>query len=846
MSERRASDGASAASAPPLALALRLALSNLRRDLKSGELAVMLLALLLAVTSLTAVGFFTSRVNRAVAQQAGGVLAADLRLESARPIEETYAREARRRGLATARLASMPSVVYRGRESTLVALRAVSEGYPLRGELKIADRPFGTPRPTRAIPSEGEAWADSRLVARLGASLPARIRVGAHELTVTRVLDYRPDQGMGFSDLSATLLINLADVGATQLVQPGSRVRRAELFAGDPAQVEGFREYLLANKKAGERLETLADASPQVRESSERSGRFLSLASLVSVLLSAVAVAMAARRYAARHLDQTALMKCMGATQGFVLAQTVTQLVAVAIAVALLGTVLGFAAQAVLSYLLRDLVSGVLPAPSADAAWLGLVTAVVILLGFALPPLLQLKRVPPARVLRRNLEPPPLRHLLVHGLAVAAVLALLLWLLRDARLVLYLAAGIAATFVVLALAGAGLVAALAPLRSGVGVAWRYGLANIARRGRDSVVQIVAFGLGLMVLLLLALVRDELLEEWRASLPVDAPNYFMINIRPDEGEALRAFFADRGLPPTELVPMVRARLTAINGVPAEEIELPTEEAREWLEREANLTWTATLRDDNRLIAGEWWREGDGGGPRVSVEREFAQSLGLKLGDRLTYDAAGERVEARVTSLREVRWDSFQPNFFVVFSPGVLDEIAGTLITSVHVEAAQRPALVELVRRFPEVTIIDIDALLSQVRDVMDKAALAVQYVFLFTVLAGLTVLVASVQATRDERRYESALLRTLGASRRVVFQGVAAEFVALGALAGLLAAAGATVAGYFLAREVFDLAYTPGAATWVAGLAGGAALVGVAGVLAARSVVTHPPVTTLRS
>jgi len=662
---------------------------------------------------------------------------------------------------------------------------------------------------------------------------------------VTQVLDYRPDQGMGFSDLSTTLLINLADMEATELIQPGSRVRRAELFAGDPAQVAEFGAYLLANKKLGERLETLADASPQIRDSSERSSRFLSLASLVSVLLSAVAVAMAARRYSARHLDQTALMKCMGATQGFVLTQTVAQLVAVAIAVALVGTMLGFAAQAVLSYLLRDLVSGELPAPASDALWLGLVTAIVILVGFALPPLLQLKRVPPARVLRRNLEPPPLRYVFVYGLAIASVLALLLWLLRDAKLVLYVGAGIAVTFIVLALAGAALVRLLAPLRGGVGVAWRYGLANIARRGRDSVVQIIAFGLGLMVLLLLALVRDDLLEEWRASLPVDAPNYFMINIRPDEGEALRAFFADRGLPPTELVPMVRARLAAINGVPSDQVTLPTEDAREWLEREANLTWTATLREDNRLIAGEWWREGDGGGPRVSVEREFAKSLGLKIGDRLTYDAAGEPVEARIASLREVRWDSFQPNFFVVFSPGVLDAITGTLITSVHVQASQRPALVELVRRFPEVTIIDIDALLSQVREVMYKTALALQYVFLFTLLAGLTVLVASVQATRDERRYESAILRTLGASRRIVFQGIAAEFMALGALAGLLAAAGATVAGYFLAREVFELTYTPGTLIWLTGVAGGAVLVGVAGVLAARSVVTHPPVATLR-
>jgi putative ABC transport system permease protein len=826
-------------------VALRFALRNLLRDFKSGELAVLLLSVLVAVASLTAVGFFTSRVGLAVNQQAGEVLAADLRLESPRPIAEGYDEEAARRGLQVARILSMPSVVFHGEESVLVALRAVGQGYPLRGRLKIADEPFGAARPTQDIPAPGEAWADSRLLARLGVPVGARLSVGAHEITVTQVLDYRPDQGAGFSDLSATLMINLADVPATELIQPGSRVSRAVLFAGDPADVAELRAWLASSKQPGERLQAIADASPQIRASSDRAGRFLSLASLVSVLLSAIAVAMAARRYAARHLDNVALMKCMGASQGFVLRQTVTQLVVIAVLVTIAGTLLGFLAQAGLAWLLRDLIRGDLPPPGLQALWLGLATSVMILVGFALPPLLQLKRVPPARVLRRNLEPPPLRYTLVYGLAIGAVLALLYGLVRDARLVTYVAAGIGVTFLGLALAGWLLVKALAPLRRGVGVAWRYGLANIARRGRDSVVQIVAFGLGLMVLLLLALVRDDLLEDWRASLPEDAPNYFMINIRPDEGDAIRAFFRERGLPPTDLVPLVRARLTHINGVPVDQLAFESDRAQGFVEREANLTWSATLRDDNRLLSGEWWREGDGGEARVSVEQEFGQRLGLDLGDTVTYDVAGEPISAKVTSTREVRWDSFQPNFFMVFSPGVLDDVTGTLITSTHVAPAQRPALVELVRRFPEVTIIDLDALLSQVRDVMDKAALAVQYVFLFTLAAGLMVLLAAIQATRDERRYESAMLRTLGASRRVVFQGVAAEFTALGLLSGLLASAGATLAGYFLAREIFNLKYAPDPLVWIVGIVGGALLVGVAGVLAARSVVTHPPVETLR-
>ena len=827
---------------PSIAFALR----NLLRDLKSGELAVLVLALLVAVASLTAVGFFTSRIGLAVERQAGEVLAADLRLQSARPVPEKYEAEAARRGLGVARLESMPSVVFFGQESSLIALRAVGDGYPLRGRLKTTDRPFGTGAVTDGIPATGEAWADSRLLAKLGAQVGSQLTVGAHTVRVTRVLDYRPDQGSGFADLSATLMINRADLPATQLVQPGSRVSRAVLFAGEPAQVDEFRDWLKANKQRGERVQSIADASPQIRASADRAGRFLSLASLVSVLLSAIAVAMAAQRYARRHLDTVALMKCMGAPQSFVLTQTIVQLVAIAVVTAIVGTAIGYVAQSGIAWLLRDLLRGDLPPPSGDAFLLGIVTAIVVLVGFALPPLLRLKRVPPARVLRRDLEPPPLRYAVVYGLAIGAVLALLYWIVRDPKLVGYVAGGLGATFLLLAVAGWGLVKLLAPLRSGVGVAWRYGLANIARRGRDSIVQIVAFGLGFMVLLLLALVRDDLLRDWQKSLPADAPNYFMINIRPDEGQGVERFFRQAGLPSTELVPMLRARLIAINATPVEKLQFQGDRANEFVEREANLSWSAEPSPGNRIVAGRWWQRGEPGGPQVSVEADYAERLGLKLGDSLTYDIAGEAITGRITSLREVRWDTFKPNFFVVFSPGVLESATGTLITSVHVEPQQRPLLVDLVRQFPEVTIIDIEALLAQVRDVMNKASLAVQYVFLFTLAAGLMVLLAAVQATGDERRYESAMLRTLGASRSVVFQGIAAEFIVLGALAGLLAAAGATGVGYLLARQVFDLPYSPNPWVWVAGIVGGAALVGTAGILAARSVVSHPPMQVLRT
>jgi putative ABC transport system permease protein len=825
--------------------ALRLALLALVRDGKSGELRVLSLALLVAVTALTAVGFFTSRVSRAVEQQAGEVLAADLRLRSQRPIDPAHFERARAAGLETAQLATFPTVVFKGEDSALGAIRAVSAAYPLRGRVRIADAPFMPGREVEGIPGPREVWPESRLMAQLGAKVGDRIRAGSLELTITRVLDYRPDQGSQFVDLAPSLLMQLDDLQATGLVQEGSRVMYAALFAGDSPQVAAFKEQLTATKQAGERIQDIADASPEIRSATERAGRFLSLSSLVTIILAAIAVAISARRYVARHLDTVALMKSMGASQALVLAISVLQMLMIAILAGIVGTLLGFIAQEGITVLLKDLLRNELPRPSFSAAWLGLTTSVLILIGFALPPLLQLRHVPPARVLRRNLEPPPLRYLTVYGAALGALIGLLFWLVRDWSLLIEVLIGTFATFTVLAVAGWILVRLLSRLRGSVGVSWRYGMANIARRGRDSVVQIVAFGLGLMVLLLLAVVRNDLMKEWRASLPDDAPNYFMFNIRPDQAQPVREFFAARAIRAPELVPMIRARLTRINGETTSPRRIGTDRGRDFIEREANLTWAQTMQADNKLVAGEWWSAEDAGGPRVSVEIELARALGLRLGDELTYDVAGETVMAKVSSFREVKWESFRPNFFMVFSPGVLEGTAGTYITSVHIEGSERGVLNDFVRSFPEVTAIDLDAILAQVRGVMDKASLAVQYVFAFTLLAGITVLLAAIQSTRDERRYESAMLRTLGASRSVVLRGVAAEFTTLGLLSGTLAAIGATAAGYFFATRQLNLDYTFNPAVWGIGLIAGAALVGISGTLATRSVVNHPPVATLR-
>jgi putative ABC transport system permease protein len=825
--------------------ALRFALRNLWRDLKSGELSVLLLALLVAVLSLTAVGFFTGRISQGVRAQAVEVLAADLRLEAPAPIPQRYFDEAARRGLRSAKLLAFPTAIFSGEVSQLAALNAVSAEYPLRGHVRIADVPFGAARNTDRIPAPGEVWIDARIMAQLKLKLGGTLRIGEASFRVAEVLDYRPDQGTGFVNLAPAVLMNYADIASTRLIQPGSRATYAALFAGPASAVAGFREFLQEHKTPGERLRDIEESSRQLNSAIDRAGRFLNLASLASVLLSAVAVVMGARRYAARHIDAVALMKCMGSSQRFVLAISVIELALLALFAVAIGAALGYLAQSGLVLLLKSLIPNELPPASLAPLPIALVTVLAMLIGFALPPLLQLKNTPPARVLRKTVTAPPLRYGVSYLLALAALFAILWSMVRDTELVLSVLAGVLAVGVVLTLAGYGLVLLTSRLRGGVGVAWRYGLANVSRRGTGSVVQIVAFGLGLMVLLLLAVVRGDLLADWRRSLPNDVPNNFLVNIRPDQRQDLQSFFTAHGFGSPPMYPMVRARITAIDGESAQSLKLHGDSGRGFLEREQNLTWSADLMQDNQLVAGRWWTPTDAGKPLVSISTEYAEQLHLKVGDKLSFDVAGEPLTVTVASIRKIRWDSFRPNFFLVLPPGLLDGAAGTYMTSLYLTAAQRPALTDLVRQFPTVSVFDVNAILEQIRDIMDRASLAVQYVFLFTLAAGVVVLLAAVQSTRDERRYESAMLRTLGASRGTVLQGVAAEFSALGFLSGTLAAFGATGVGWLLAVQVFSLEFSVDPLVWVAGLVCGTLLVGLSGTLATRSVVNTPPAVTLR-
>lgn len=830
---------------------LPLALRTLLRELRSGELGVLFLALSVAVASLTGVGFLVSRISAAVALQASSVLAADLRLGSPQPLDERYFVEAARRGLRTARSTSLLSVVFNADASQLTNVAAVTVNYPLRGRLLVASEPFAPGEPAAGIPAPGEVWPDSRLLAAVGSRVGGQLSIGAANLRVTRVLIAKPDQGGTFAELAPSLLMNAADLPATRLIEPGSRVSYGALFAGDRTNVELFKTWLTSAKRHGERLRDITDASPQVRNAVDRAGRFLTLASLVSVLLCAIAVAMAARRYVHRHLDTVALLKTLGATRNFTLALSLLQLLVIALAAALVGSVLGFVAQEWLLQAIKGLLSVTeLPAASLMPVAIGFAAAIAVLAGFALPPLLQLSRVPALRVLRRDVGPPPPLIVLAFGPACAVVLALIYWVVRDFKLFCYFTAGLAVFVVLLALAGFALVYLAGRLRGRVGIAWRYGVANLSRRRAESVVQLVAFGAGIMVLLLLGIIRDDLNGDWRRTLPADLPNYFFVNIPPAERDNFIHFVEAQGARTTRVLPMIRGRLTLINGHAIESLRAAGERGRggeeSFATREQNLTWDSQLGSDNRIVAGHWWTPADAGKPLVSLATEFQDSLGVRLGDKLTFDIAGETLETTVASIRKVKWDSFQPNFFIMFPPGVLEGAAGTYMTSAYVTPGTAHSLAQLARRFPSVSIFDIQELLLQVRAVLDKAALAVQSVFAFTLFAGLTVLLAAVQSSRDERRYESAMLRTLGASRATVVQGVLAEFITLGSLSGLIAAMGASIAAYFLTTQWLELRYTFKPSVWAIGICGGALLVAAGGWLATRKVVNQPPLTTLRA
>jgi putative ABC transport system permease protein len=826
--------------------ALVYAVRSFGRELRSGEVIVLLAAVALAVAALTAVGFLTDRIGRAVARQANEVLAADLRLRSPEELPAEWREAAVRFGLETAETQRFPSVVFAGDANALSTIMAVSETYPLRGTVRIADRLFGEQREVEGIPARGSVWADGALMARLGVDVGDVIALGELEVRVDAVLTYRPDQSIGFASLAPSLLVNIGDIPASGLINEGSRVGYALLVAGEESRVDAFYADVEDRLPEDVRVRNREDSSERASNAADRAQRFLSLTAVISLLLSAVAIAMSARRFAHRRMDTVALMKSLGASQRFVITAASVQLVMLGIAGVVLGSIVGFAVEELLTRMLKGMIQGDLPGVGWAPVGLASGAALILLVGFALPSLIQLRNTPPLRVLRHDAMPPPPSRLFVAGTSLVAVAVLLYQSIPDGRMLAIVLGGMLVVAAALYVAGRLLVAVMGRSRGGVGIAWRYGLANVARRGRDSTVQVVAFGLGLTVLLLLSFVRTDLLEGWRQSLSEDAPNHFLINIQPEERGSIAEIFQSEGIAAPQFVPLVRARMTEINDESVKTRKYPVRDGEWMANREANLTFADEMSSSNELVEGEWWAPGYDGEPLVSVEQEAAMEMGLELGDRLRFLVAGQEVEARVSSFREVNWDSFQPNFFLLLSPGSLDGYPTTFVSSLQVEDEQQGVLLKLVRAHPSVSVIDLGAILEQVQSIISKASLAVQAVFVFTLAAGIAVLFAAVQSTIDERRFESAMLRALGVRRRTVLSGVLTEFAALGFAAGLLASIGASILAAVIADQLFDLGYSFNPMLWIAGLGGGIVLVCLSGYIAARGAINAPPADVLRA
>lgn len=824
--------------------ALRFAWRALLRDLRAGELHVLALALAIAAGAVSTVGLFTDRVERALAGQAAEVLAADLLIESSREVPAAWRDEAQRRGLATARTLSMRTVAVAGERTQLVELKAADPRYPLRGTLRTAPIPEAADSVATGLPEPGAAWVDVRLLHLLDLAVGERIGLGAREFTITRVLTFEPDRGMNVFSIGPRVLIGWQDLAGTGLVLPASRVQHHLLLAGPTAVLTDFTRWLEPRLGVDYEIEGVEQARPELRAALERAGAFLNLAALVSVLLAGVAVAMGAQRHAARQADASAVLRCLGASRRFVFLAYASELALLGLFAGLVGCMVGFAGQALIGGLVAGLMGGQLPAPALTPALVGLGVALVTLLGFALPPLQRLGRVSPLRVLRRDLGLPPLPGVAVYLAGGGAMVALMLWLSRDAVLTGWVLVGVVATLLALTAAAWLLVLVLQRLRRRSGLAWRFGLLNLARRARGSVAQLLAFGLALTVLLLLTVVRADLLDAWRAKIPPGAPNLFLVNVQPDEVDALATRIAALSGDSPDLYPMIRGRLVAHDGAAIDPDDYPNPRARRLATREFNLSYTHAVPASNRIVQGAWWRDGPPSA-EASVEQGLAETLGIALGDRLRFSIGGRELEVTVTSLREVAWDSFRVNFFVLLPPAVMEGFPATHITSFHLPAQARDGLADLVRSFPSVTVIDVDALLGHVRRIVDRVTLAIEFVFGFTLVAGIAVLFAAIHATLDQRRQEASLLRTLGARRSGLLRALAVEFLLLGALAGLLGALAAAGIGWLLAREVFDLPWQGGGLLWLYGPLAGMAVVGLAGLAGTWRVAGQPPLAVLR-
>ncbi|KAF3997935.1 ABC transporter permease [Glaciimonas immobilis] len=822
-----------------------------QRDWRAGELRFLLVALIVAVAALSSVGFFVDRMRAGLTRDAHQLLGADLLVAADQPLSSGWRAEAQRRGLTIADTVVFPSMALAGdgddARSQLASLKAVSPGYPLRGTLSIANTAGGPDSVTRTIPAAGTVWVDPNILTALNIQVGAHLKLGDRTFTIAHILSVEPDRGSGFVNFSPRVMLALADLASTHLVQDGSRVTYRLLLSGAVPQVQAFQAWveteIARDNVKGVRIESLETGRPEMRATLDRAQQFLSLVGLLSAMLAAVAVAMAARRFMLRHLDACAMLRCLGLTQNQVTQLYLYEFLLIGLIGSIIGALVGYVAHFVLLESLGKFVSHDLPSASIVPGVQGVVTGLLLLVGFALPPILQLRNVPHNRVIRREQDAPQVAVVATYGLGTLTFVGLLLWQAGDAKLALLTALGFLGCFIVFGFSSWLALKSLRRLRGALqNPSWRFALTGLQRRPGATIVQIVALALGLMALLLLTVIRGDLIGAWRQSTPADAPNRFVINIQPDQLADINRRLVAADITQPNLYPMIRGRLIEINGNPIKPDTYQDDRAKRLVEREFNLSTMAAVPPKNQIVAGRWYKDDQ---PEASVEEGLAKTLHLKLGDKLTFDIAGQTVSAPITSLRKLEWGSMQVNFFVILNPKVMVNTPQTWITAFRLPPLHGNLGNQLTRDFPNLTVVDIGSIIQQLQDVVDQVVAAVEFLFLFTLASGGLVLYAALLSSQDERTREAGLLRALGATRRQLSHAQWIEFALIGSLAGFLAATGAAATGWALAHYVFSFTWTFSPFIWIAGMVIGATCTFLGGWISLRGVLSRPPLETLR-
>lgn len=821
------------------------------RDWRAGELRFLLLSLIIAVASLSAVGFFVDRMRSGLTRDAHQLLGADLVISTDEPIKAVWIADAEKMHLSVARTVTFPSMAIAGEGdasvSQLTAVKAVSPGYPLRGSLTLMVPDSTAGAVTDQIPRKGTVWVDQAVLTALHLQTGQSLQLGDKRFIIDKVILGEPDRGAGFMNFAPRLMLGEADLSATNLIQAGSRVTYRLLVAGQPEAIQSFQKNIAATIERenlhGIRIESLETGRPEMRSTLDRAQRFLSLVGLLSALLAAVAIAMGARRFMIRHVDACAMMRCLGLTQKQVTLLYSYEFLMIGLVGSAVGTSVGFGAHYFLLEWLGSLVSNDLPSASFVPAIQAMITGLILLTGFAIPPVLQLRNIPHNRVVRGDQAMPQAVTLATYLLGLISFIGLLLWQAGNVQLGLLTAAGFLTglmLFAIISWLALKFIRYLRPLLDHP--AWRFAITSLQRRPAATVVQVVALSLGLMALLLLTVVRGELIAGWRDATPADAPNQFVINIQPDQKVAVEAKLHAGGIAAASLYPMMRARLVQVNRLAITGSTYPDDRARRLVEREFNVSTMLVPPPQNTIIAGHWF---DNTRNEASVEEGLAKTLNLKLGDRLVFDIGGQLVDAHITSLRKLDWGSMRVNFFVILNPLAVANAPQTYITAFHLPQNDTAFVNALTQSFPNLTVLDVGNVLRQIQVVLNQVVTAVEFLFLFTLASGGLVLYAALLGSQQERTREAGLLRALGATRRQLASAQWIEFGLVGSLAGMLAATGAASTGWALAHYVFDFPWEFSPFVWIAGVLAGAVCALIGGWLGLRAVLKNPPLLTLR-